>query len=51
MIRTQRIEDVGRIGGVEDGELRGQGERLRVLADDLVRDGVKRAAADPLGPA
>ncbi len=50
VVRAQHVQDVRGIGRVEDGELRRQRERLRVLTDDLVGDGVERPAADPLGP-
>ena len=51
VVGAQHVHQVSGIGLVEDGELRRQRERLRMLADDLVGDGVERPAADPLGRA
>jgi len=50
MVRPQHVQQVGGVALVQDGELRRQRERLRVLPDDLVRDGVEGPAADPAGP-
>ena len=51
VVGAQRVQQVGHVGRVDDGELRRQRERLGVRADDLVRDRVERPAADPLGGA
>ena len=51
MVRPQHVQQVGGVALVQDGELRRQRERLRVLPDDLVRDGVEGPAADSPGRA
>ena len=51
VVGPQRVEQVGHVAGVDDGELRRQRERLGVLPDDPVRDGVEGTAGDPLGAA
>ena len=43
----QQVHDIGGVGGIEQGESRRQPERLREARDELMGDGVERAAAEP----